>query len=146
LFFSKLPIHNSRFNTRFSSSYTFGKEFPFKNGNILQIGGRYLFSGGFRYKPFDPIKSKEKSFYVADQTRENEGQVAPFQRLDTRIAYRFNGKKISKNISLDFQNAIIRLNATNAAYDSAKNMKHQEPQMKWFYTDVDVLGFDFEKK
>jgi hypothetical protein len=133
--------HNSRFNTRFSSSYTFGKEFPFKNGNILQIGGRFLFSGGFRYTPFDPIKSKEKGFYVADQTRENEGQVAPFQRLDTRIAYRFNGKKTSGNISLDFQNATNRLNATNVAYDSVKNTTYLEYRGSGF---IPVLTFQFD--
>jgi hypothetical protein len=133
--------HNSRFNTRFSSSYTFGKEFPFKNGNILQIGGRYLFSGGFRYTPFDPIKSKEKGQYVGDQTKENEGQVAPFQRLDTRIAYRFNGEKTSGNISLDFQNATNRLNATNIAYDSAKNITYTEYRGSGF---IPVLTFQFD--
>jgi hypothetical protein len=100
-----------------------------------------LFSGGFRYTPFDPIKSKEKGFYVADQTRENEGQVSPFQRLDTRIAYRFNGKKTSGNISLDFQNATNRLNATNVAYDSAKNTTYLEYRGSGF---IPVLTFQFD--
>ncbi len=54
--------HNSRFNTTFSSSHTFGKEFPFKNGDNLQIGGRYLFSGGFGYTPYNPVLSKEKGY------------------------------------------------------------------------------------
>lgn len=133
--------HNSRFNTRFSSSFTFGKEFPFKNGNILQIGGRYLLSGGFRYTPFDPIKSKEKGYYVGDTKQENEGQVAPFRRLDTRIAYRYNGRKTSGNISLDFQNATNRLNATNIAYDSAKNTTYTEYRGSGF---IPVLTFQVD--
>ena len=92
------------------------KNFLLKNCNILQIGGRYLFAGGFRYTPFDPIKSKDKGFFVADQAKENEGQVAPFQRRDTRISYRFNGRKTAGNISLDFQNATNRLNPTNTGF------------------------------
>ncbi len=133
--------HNSRFNTRYSSSFTFGKEFPFKNGNILQVGGRYLFAGGFRYTPFDPIKSKEKGFYVADQAKENEGQVAPFQRLDTRISYRFNGRKTAGNISLDFQNATNRLNPTNIAYNAASNSIYTEYRGSGF---IPVLSFQFD--
>jgi hypothetical protein len=133
--------HNSRFNTRFSSSYTFGKEFPFKNGNILQIGGRYLFSGGFRYTPFDPVLSKEKGYYVADQTKENEGQVQSFKRLDTRIAYRFNGEKTSGNVSLDFQNATNRLNPTSIAYDSATNTTYTQYRGSGF---IPVLTFQFD--
>lgn len=133
--------HNGRFNTKFSSSYTFGKEFPFKNGNILQIGGRYLFNGGFRYTPLDPVLSKAQGKYVADQTRENEGQVPAFRRLDTRIAYRFNGAKTSGNISLDFQNATNRLNATNVAYNSANNATVVEYRGSGF---IPVLTFQFD--
>ena len=133
--------HNSRFNTRFSSSLTFGKEFPFKNGNILQIGGRYLFAGGFRYTPYDAVKSKEKGFYVGDQTKENDGQVAPFQRLDTRISYRFNGKKTAGNVSLDFQNATNKLNPTNIAYNAATNTTYTEYRGSGF---IPVLSFQFD--
>lgn len=113
--------YNSRFNSRFSSSYTLGKEFPFKNGGILQIGGRFLFNGGFRYTPYDPVLSAEQGRYVAKTDAYNEGYVPPYQRLDTRIAYRFNKKKLSGNMSLDIQNALNRLNPTSIGYRASDN-------------------------
>jgi hypothetical protein len=134
--------HNGRFNTRFSSSYTFGKEFPFKNGNILQIGGRFLYNGGFRYTPLDVAKSKIAGRYIGDQTRENQGQVAEYTRLDTRIAYRYNRKKTAGNISLDFQNATNKLNATNVAYDAKNNATITEFRGSGFIP-VLTLQFDF---
>jgi CarboxypepD_reg-like domain len=133
--------HNGRFNTRFSTSYTFGKEFPFKNGNILQIGGRFLYNGGFRYTPLDVAKSKLAGRYVGDQTRENQGQVAAYTRLDTRIAYRYNRKKTAGNISLDFQNATNKLNATNVAYDAKNNATIIEYRGSGF---IPVLTFQFD--
>lgn len=113
--------YNSRFNTGFSSSYTIGKEFAFKNGGILQIGGRFLLNGGFRYTPFDPILSRTSGKYVAKEFAEYEGQVPAYRRLDTRVAYRFNKRKLSGNISLDFQNVLNYLNPTSIGYNAAKN-------------------------
>jgi CarboxypepD_reg-like domain/TonB-dependent Receptor Plug Domain len=133
--------HNGRFNTLFSSSYTFGKEFPFKNGNILQLGGRFLYNGGFRFTPLDAAKSKAAGKYIGDQTKENEGQVPAYSRLDTRVAYRFNGKKTGGNISLDFQNATNKLNATNVAYDAKTNSTITEYRGSGF---IPVLTFQFD--
>lgn len=118
--------HDSRFNTRFSTSYTLGKEFQFENGNILQLGGRYLFYGGFRYTPYDPILSKEKGQFVAKKGADFQGQVPPFKRLDARIAYRYNRSRTSGNISLDIQNAFNTFNATNVGYDKVKNELYTE--------------------
>jgi hypothetical protein len=113
--------YNSRFNTNFSSSFTFSKEFKINKGRILQVGGRYMLSGGFRYTPFDPIQSKEKGTYIPLLLSENEGQIPKYKRLDLRIAYRFNGKKVAGNISLDIQNALNTINATGVSYDFSTN-------------------------
>ncbi len=113
--------YNSRFNTVFSSSYTIGTELPFKNGGALQIGGRFLFNGGFRYTPFDPILSGTSGKFVPKEYAEYEGQVPAFKRLDTRIAYRFNKRRLSGNISLDLQNVLNYKNPTSIGYNSTKN-------------------------
>lgn len=113
--------YDSRFNSRFSSSYTVGKEFSFKSGGILQIGGRFLFNGGFRYTPYDPELSAAAGKYVAKANAYNAGYVPPYQRLDTRIAYRFNKKKLSGNMSLDIQNTLNRFNPTSIGYRASDN-------------------------
>ncbi|SOE23875.1 TonB-dependent Receptor Plug Domain [Spirosomataceae bacterium TFI 002] len=133
--------YNSRFNTRFSSSYTLGKEFSFKKGGILQIGGRFLFNGGFRYTPYDPILSAEAGRYIEKAGAYNEGYVAPYQRLDTRIAYRFNKPKLSGNISLDIQNTLNKLNATSVGYVAETNTTELQYRGSGL---IPIISFQFD--
>jgi hypothetical protein len=113
--------YNTRFNTGFSSSFTFGKEFALNKGRILQVGGRYLLYGGFRYTPYDPVQSALKRTFVPQAGADFAEQVPAYQRLDTRIAYRFNGAKVAGILSLDIQNTLNRINPSRVAYDSGTN-------------------------
>lgn len=133
--------YNSRFNSRFSTSYTFGKEFAFQSGGILQVGGRFLFNGGFRYTPYDPVLSAEAGRYIEKAGAYNEGFVSPYQRLDTRIAYRFNKPKLSGNISLDIQNALNKLNATSVGYVAATNTTELQFRGSGL---IPVISFQFD--
>lgn len=132
---------DTRFNTRYSSSFTLGKEFPFKNGGILQLGGRFLLNGGFRYTPFDPVLSKQAGKFIEDKTQTFANQVPAYQRLDTRIAYRFNAKRVAGNISLDIQNILNKINASNVSYNAVKNELQIEYRSSGF---VPVLSFQFD--
>ncbi len=113
--------YNTRFNTGFSTSFTFGKEFALNKGRILQVGGRYLLNGGFRYTPYDPVQSGLKRTFVPLAGADFAEQVPAYQRLDTRIAYRFNGAKVAGVVSLDIQNTLNRINPSRVAYDSGTN-------------------------
>jgi hypothetical protein len=133
---------DTRFNTRFSSSYTFGKEFYLRKSRIIQIGGRFLYNGGFRYTPFDPVLSKAQGRYVENSDAINTGQVSPYQRLDIRFAYRFNARRWAGNISLDIQNVLDKKNATNVAYNALR----QETVIEYRGSGLIPLlslGFDF---
>ncbi|MBK6976658.1 MAG: TonB-dependent receptor [Cytophagaceae bacterium] len=132
---------NSRFNTGFTTSFTFGKEFPFKNGNILQLGARYLINGGFRYTPYDPVKSKEKGQYVEMQNTDFSEQVPAYRRLDGRIAYRYNARKLAGNISLDVQNVFNRINASSVTYNAKTNTTNIFYGSSGF---VPVMAFQFD--
>lgn len=134
--------YNTRFNTRFSTSYTLGKEFYFKKSRILQIGGRFLFNGGFRYTPYDPTLSQQQKRYVEKADAINEGQVPAYQRLDMRIAFRFNAKRWAGNISLDIQNVLNRLNPTNVAYNVSSNSTVVEYRGSGLIPLLS-MGFDF---
>ncbi len=131
----------SRYSTGFSSSYSFGKEFYLKKGRILQLGGRLLFNGGFRYTPYDPAKSAEKGEYVALKDADFTRQVPPYYRVDTRFAYRFNARKVSGNISLDIQNVMNRINPTSVGYDAATNTTYIQYRGSEL---VPVLSFQFD--
>lgn len=113
--------YNTRFNTVFSSSFTFGKEFPLNKGRIFQVGGRYLLNGGFRYTPHDPEKSAFSGRYVQLKGADFAEQVPAYQRLDLRLAYRFNSKKVAGVVNLDVQNTLNRLNPSRVGYDAVRN-------------------------
>ncbi len=113
--------YNSRFNTRFSSSLTTGREFAIKGKNVLQGGLRAMLNGGFRYTPADPARSAMEGRFVPIPTFSYRDQVEPYFRLDGRIAYRINGKKSASIISLDIQNVLNRKNTTRLDYNPATN-------------------------
>ncbi len=110
--------YNTAFNTRFSSHLTLGREFKFKKGSILQIGGRYMYNGGFRFTPADLAASIEKGYYVRQENAFYEGQVPAYKRLDVRISYRFNKKKYAGILNLDIQNVFNRINASSVGYNA----------------------------
>ena len=113
--------YDTRWASRFTSSMTFGKEFNFKKGRVFQIGGRLLYSGGARYTPLDPVLSKQAGTYIPLKNADNSAHVPNYYRLDTRLQYRYNAKKLSGSISLDLQNALNHINATGVGYDAVNN-------------------------
>lgn len=132
---------NTKFATRFASTYTFGREFVFKNASTLQAGFRVMYNGGFRYTPNDQVASIEEGTFVADDNRAWEEQVEPFFRIDARLAYRFDKEKYAANISLDVQNVMNRQNTNGVAYDASE-------QMIYFRTHpsglIPILSFQFD--
>ncbi|MCI4670610.1 MAG: TonB-dependent receptor [Bacteroidia bacterium] len=133
-------LFNSRFASKWVSSYTLGKEFYFRN-STLQIGARVLYNGGFRYTPADIDASITQERYVADETRLWEGQVNPYFRIDSRIAWFWNSKKISGYISLDIQNLTDRRNPRNIGWDSQNNMEVFSRHPSGL---IPVLSFQFD--
>lgn len=108
---------NSRFASRWSSSYTAGKEFYFGN-RTLQVGARVLYNGGMRYTPPDVAASVARETYVADRNRVNEGFVEPYFRIDSRIGWFWNSKKVSGQLTLDIQNLTNRKNTQNVGWSN----------------------------
>jgi carbon monoxide dehydrogenase subunit G len=112
------------FDTRFSSTATAVKEFPLRRGTIIQVGARYVFSGGLRYTPLDPAASAAAGRYIPNYEALYAGQTPAFQRLDVRFAWRYNRRHLSGSISLDIQNVLNRPYATQVAYDPVHNVTY----------------------
>lgn len=109
--------YNSKFNTRYVTSLTAGKEFDFGKGRLLQMGFRAIYKGGFRYTPADLEMSKQEGRFVPIDSLSFANQVDPYFRLDARFAYRFNAKKFAMLISLDAQNILNRKNMSGIDFD-----------------------------
>lgn len=112
---------HTKFSNGWATTYTIGREFVFQGGGTLQIGTRILRNGGFRYSPYDPVKSAEKGAYVELDGAQWSQQVAPYMRFDGRIAWRKNHPRYTFNLSLDIQNISSRANINSVGYDPLKN-------------------------
>lgn len=91
----------------FIVSTTFGYEFK-KN---WKIGLKYRISGGQPYTPLDIVASTESYLTtgqgVYDYAQLNTERLPLFMQLDLRIDKKFNFKKTSLGVFLDFQNAFL---------------------------------------
>ena len=117
----KIGTFNTANDSRFNASATMGREFTFKKGGALQIGGRLLYWGGFRLTPPDLAKSIAARKYVADENHPYSLQAPNFARLDVRFMYRFNfSQKVAGQLSLDVQNVTNRKNITDIDFNANK--------------------------
>lgn len=91
----------------FVVSATMGYKFD-KNWDI---GLKYRMAGGQPYTPFDMAASTANYLNTGKGTYNyallNQERLAVFQQLDLRIDKRFNFKKTSLNLFLDFQNVFL---------------------------------------
>ena len=134
---------NTRFGTRWSSSYTIGREFEFGNAKTLQIGARVLYNGGFRYSPYDSVASAAEGRYVMLAGQEWSEQVPAYFRIDARIAYRYNAKRFSGSISLDIQNLTSQKNINAVAYNAVDNLLEFRNYPGGDFIPVLAFQFDF---
>ncbi len=113
--------YDSKFSTTFISGLTAGKEFTFRNTSVLQVGFRSMFNGGFRYTPLDVAKANTTHRYEPLSGQEWSKQVAPYRRIDARIAYTRNKRAFSSVLALDIQNLTNYHNISSVGYDPSKN-------------------------
>lgn len=113
--------YHNRYSSLWVSAFTFGKEFDFGRGRVLQAGARLIHNGGYRYTPLDPERSAEEGYYVGKEGAFNTEQWPSYWRIDTRVAYRFSRPKWAMNMSLDIQNVTNHKNPNGVYYISSSN-------------------------
>ncbi len=111
----------TKYSTKWVSTITLGREIEFKKGGTLQFGARLLYNGGYRYTPHDPSLSAQEQKFVPLANSFWASQVTPYSRIDSRISYRFNKKRLSGSISLDIQNLTNKKNLNGVSYNAETN-------------------------
>lgn len=107
----------TRIDKRWGASVMGGYEFTFKKGGALQIGLKSFISGGLRYTPANFAASQAAGVLVEDINNYWGASAGTYFRLDGRIAYRKNHKKLSYTLSIDVQNITNTKNARYFIYD-----------------------------
>lgn len=152
LFDSKYTASNGKtFDTDFNGQYVMnllaGLEYEIGKSkkNSINVSSKFTYGGGKRYSPVDIAASNAVMDVVADNDKVNTLQFDPYNRLDLRIAYKINGKKVGYEIALDLVNLMNTKNVLALSYAPDPANVNADPLIKnyqlgflpLFYVKVD---------
>jgi hypothetical protein len=109
---------NTDFNGNYMANFLGGLEYRVgkEKRNVLNLGGKFTYGGGRRYSPVNRAASDQIMDVVAQDDKVNTLQFPAYNRLDFRISYRINGKKIGTEIALDLVNILNTRNVLALSY------------------------------
>lgn len=135
---------STRLDNFFSTSLMGTKEWAFNQGKggVLQVGVKMFWRGALRYQVADLPASIASGYFIEDEDKAFDTQFeADYFRLDGRIAYRKDYKKIYWTLAVDLQNATNRPNARGFEYD--RNRQQVVPDVNSGLTPVLSFQLDF---
>jgi hypothetical protein len=117
-------LRSTAFDSRYVTNFLGGKEFRLNSRNEeakfktwLVVDGKLTAAGGIRYTPVDFEKSKEEGHTVYNQELAFTKQFDDYFRLDMRVAFRLDSKKISHELAFDVQNITNHKNPIYMKYN-----------------------------
>jgi len=109
-------------NTAFNSNYIFnllaGYEFKIGKKSFMTFDAKTVYSGGKRYIPIDISASNAAEELKYDYTQSYKNKYEDYFRLDLRIGFKINGKKISQEFAIDLQNVTVNKSTFTQGYDA----------------------------
>ena len=126
-------LRNTSFNGNYVANILVGKEFKISKNQVFGLGGKCTVAGGKRYGLVDVIKTNaDKELFFKDSLF-NDLQFADYFRVDFKISWRMDTKKISHEIGLDLVNILNTKNLLSLAYAPlAVTAQHPEPTAERF--------------
>ncbi|MFN8209228.1 MAG: carboxypeptidase-like regulatory domain-containing protein [Bacteroidales bacterium] len=122
-------------NTEFNGNFTFnalaGYEKQIKN-STLSVNIRTVWAGGKRYIPLDESTSRSTGKTVYDYGNAYSNRFADYFRMDIRISWKLNQKRISQEWSADIQNISNHKNILTQDFNSATLQPTYTYQMVFF--------------
>lgn len=107
-------------NTSYNGAYTFnllmGKEFEVNKKQTFSLGLKITYAGGKRYGYVDVPSSRILNELVFIDSAFNERQFRDYFRLDLKVNWKFNAKKMTHEIGLDLVNLLNTQNLLGLAY------------------------------
>lgn len=104
------------FNGNYAANVLVGKEFRINPKNMISVGLKFTAAGGRRYGLVDRAKSEEQHELVFKDSLFNTFQFRDYFRLDLKLTYRHNAKKVGHEIGLDLVNILNTKNILALAY------------------------------
>lgn len=133
------------FNTRYAMNLLGAYEFKVGEKQTLQIGTKVTMAGKRWYTPIDTVASAlENEETLVDSLRNTLQFSSPYFRLDLRVVWKFNAKKVTHEIGLDLINLTGNKNILGLTYspshipgESPIQEQYQLGFLPLFYYQVD---------
>ncbi|MDZ4204080.1 MAG: TonB-dependent receptor [Bacteroidales bacterium] len=95
---------NSAFNNNYVFNALAGYEWTIKKRNVLAVDVKGMLAGGVRYIPINVEKSAIKNEAVYEWDKAFDERYNDYFRVNVRVTYRLNGRKLNQEWALDLQN------------------------------------------
>jgi hypothetical protein len=130
---------STAFDSRYIVNLLGGKEFRLngkkpdaKLKTWLSVDGKITAAGGIRYTPVDLAASQEAGYTVYNEDLAFTEKFKDYFRLDLRVAYRMDSRKISQEIAFDIQNVTNHKNPIYMEYDPETGQEEFIYQLGFF--------------
>ena len=144
-FLNSLSLYDSRYkgsdeilrHTAFSGGYVYnllgGVEIPVgKKNQIIGLDVKFSFAGGNRYTPIDLQASIQHKQAVPIDSLAFSKQFSDYQKIDVKISYRINRKKVAHYFFFDVENVLNHKNILQQVYDDSKQTMIYDYQLGVF--------------
>lgn len=123
-------------NTAFNGNYTFnalgGYEIAVNKHSVFTIDFKFAASGGKRYLNINLEESEAQKRVIFDKKSVYDQKFNDYYRMDLKIGFRKNGKKITQMWALDVQNLTNRKNIFREVFDPGSAEIKYEYQLGFF--------------
>lgn len=110
-------LRNTDFNTRYAVNLLGAREFTLNSKQTLQVGTKLTMAGKRWYTPIDTALSRiENDEFLVDSMRNTLQFSTPYFRLDLKVVWKLNGKKVTHEIGLDIVNLTGQKNILGLTY------------------------------
>ncbi len=132
---------NTIYNSNYVLNALLGYSFDIRKHNSLSLDFKTVTAGGKHYIPVDLELSQYYGEKILDYTRAYEPSYPAYFRLDGRISFKLNHKKMNTEIALDVQNLSNHKNVLLETFDIDSGTLVYDYQFGLFY--VFLLRFQF---
>ncbi len=113
--------YDTRYNTKYTLSVTGGKEWVLRNKEkrrTIGVNVKSVLAGGMRYTDFD-LNDLDPSGYPRLDNENSFGKSMPgYYRLDLRLSWKRDYKKVTGTVAIDLQNVLNIQNVGGQYFDT----------------------------
>lgn len=113
--------YDTRYNTNYTLSVTGGKEWVLRNKEKRRTVGvnvKSVLAGGMRYTPYDLNDLDASGVPRLDNENSFVSSMPVYYRLDLKLSWKRDYKKVTGTVAIDFQNVLNIKNVGGQYFDS----------------------------